>query len=79
MPSDMTEDEMLDLALRLSKQEANSANQREQVEDDNVRKAIAESLQVRSSVLDQDQTSRDSPCQIIRRSSDHGAAGWCSG
>ncbi|XP_060792467.1 BRCA1-A complex subunit RAP80 isoform X2 [Neoarius graeffei] len=43
---DMTEDEMLDLALRLSKQEANSANQREQVEDDNVRKAIAESLQV---------------------------------
>ncbi|MCJ8740558.1 hypothetical protein PDJAM_G00060260 [Pangasius djambal] len=43
---DMTEDEMLDLALRLSKQEANSATQREQAEDDNMRKAIAESLQV---------------------------------
>lgn len=43
----MTEEEMLDLALRLSKQEANSATQREQVDDDNMRKAIAESLQVR--------------------------------
>ncbi|XP_058271823.1 BRCA1-A complex subunit RAP80 isoform X3 [Hemibagrus wyckioides] len=43
---DMTEEEMLDLALRLSKQEANSATQREQVDDDNMRKAIAESLQV---------------------------------
>ncbi|XP_053334923.1 BRCA1-A complex subunit RAP80 isoform X1 [Clarias gariepinus] len=43
---DMTEDEMLDLALRLSKQEAKSATQREQVEDDDMRKAIAESLQV---------------------------------
>ncbi|TSP68525.1 AT-rich interactive domain-containing protein 5B [Bagarius yarrelli] len=43
---DMTEDEMLALALRLSKQEANCACQREQVEDDDMRKAIAESLQV---------------------------------
>ncbi|XP_017347938.1 BRCA1-A complex subunit RAP80 isoform X1 [Ictalurus punctatus] len=43
---DMTEDEMLDLALRLSKQEASTATQREQVDDDNMRKAIAESLQV---------------------------------
>ncbi|KAK3524302.1 hypothetical protein QTP70_027033 [Hemibagrus guttatus] len=43
---DMTEEEMLDLALRLSKQEANSATQREQVEYDIMRKAIAESLQV---------------------------------
>ncbi|KAF4077627.1 hypothetical protein AMELA_G00210140 [Ameiurus melas] len=43
---DMTEDEMLDLALRLSKQEANTATQRGQVDDDNMRKAIAESLQV---------------------------------
>lgn len=48
VPSDMTEEEMVDLALRLSKQEANSATQREQVDDDNMRKAIAESLQVRS-------------------------------
>ncbi|KAK2826971.1 hypothetical protein Q7C36_017897 [Tachysurus vachellii] len=42
---DMTEEEMLDLALRLSKQEANCATQREQVEDDDMRKAMAESLQ----------------------------------
>ncbi|GAA6083635.1 BRCA1-A complex subunit RAP80 isoform X1, partial [Tachysurus ichikawai] len=41
----MTEEEMLDLALRLSKQEANCATQREQVEDDDMRKAMAESLQ----------------------------------
>ncbi|KAF7697373.1 hypothetical protein HF521_005791 [Silurus meridionalis] len=45
---DMTEDEMLDLALRLSEQEANSASRREQVEDADMRKAIAESLQVSS-------------------------------
>lgn len=43
----MTEDEMLDLALRLSKQEATSATHREEAEDEDVRKAIAESLQVR--------------------------------
>ncbi|XP_076835604.1 uncharacterized protein uimc1 isoform X2 [Brachyhypopomus gauderio] len=41
---DMTEDEMLDLAMRLSKQEANTAAQRQQLEDDDMRKAIAESL-----------------------------------
>lgn len=48
---------MLDLALRLSKQEANTATQIEQVEDDDVRKAIAESLQVRLSVSCRDQSS----------------------
>ncbi|XP_007244496.3 BRCA1-A complex subunit RAP80 isoform X1 [Astyanax mexicanus] len=43
---DMTEEEMLDLAMRLSKQEANSAAQRQQLEDDDMQKAIAESLHV---------------------------------
>ncbi|KAI4880891.1 hypothetical protein NFI96_029776 [Prochilodus magdalenae] len=43
---DMTEEEMLDLAMRLSKQEASSAAQRQQLEDDAMRKAIAESLHV---------------------------------
>ena len=46
----MTEEEMLDLAMRLSKQEASSAAQRQQLEDDAMRKAIAESLHVRISV-----------------------------
>ncbi|XP_042603437.1 BRCA1-A complex subunit RAP80 isoform X1 [Cyprinus carpio] len=42
---DMTEEEMLDLAMRLSAQEANSAAQKQQQEDDgNIQKAIAESL-----------------------------------
>lgn len=43
----MTEEEMLDLAMRLSAQEANSAAQKQQQEDDgNIQKAIAESLNV---------------------------------
>lgn len=42
--SEMTEDEMLDLAMKLSAQEANSAAQRRQVEDNDIQKAIAESL-----------------------------------
>ncbi|XP_036443688.1 BRCA1-A complex subunit RAP80 isoform X4 [Colossoma macropomum] len=46
---DMTEEEMLDLAMRLSKQEASSAAQRQQLEDDDMRKAIAESLHVSQS------------------------------
>ncbi|XP_035382933.1 BRCA1-A complex subunit RAP80 isoform X2 [Electrophorus electricus] len=43
---DMTEEEMLDLAMRLSKQEANTAAHRQQLEDDDMKKAIAESLHV---------------------------------
>ena len=46
----MTEEEMLDLAMRLSKQEASSVAQRQQLEDDDMRKAIAESLHVRLSI-----------------------------
>ncbi|KAF5891357.1 AT-rich interactive domain-containing protein 5B-like, partial [Clarias magur] len=56
---DMTEDEMLDLALRLSKQEAKSATQREQVEDDDMRKAIAESLQVSCGQTPETSSKRD--------------------
>ncbi|XP_056302434.1 BRCA1-A complex subunit RAP80 [Danio aesculapii] len=41
---DMTEEEMLALAMRLSAQEANSAAQREELEDSDIQKAIAESL-----------------------------------
>ncbi|XP_062867615.1 BRCA1-A complex subunit RAP80 isoform X2 [Trichomycterus rosablanca] len=41
---DMTEEEMLDLAMRISKQEATSATQREELEDADIKKAIAESL-----------------------------------
>lgn len=44
--SDMTEEEMLDLAMRLSAQEANSAAQKRQQEDSNIQKAIADSLNV---------------------------------
>ncbi len=42
----MTEEEMLDLAMRLSAQEANSAAQKRQQEDNNIQKAIADSLDV---------------------------------
>ncbi|KAK2872975.1 hypothetical protein QQF64_017290 [Cirrhinus molitorella] len=41
---EMTEEEMLDLAMRLSAQEANSAAQRKKLEDNDIQKAIAESL-----------------------------------
>ncbi|XP_059382681.1 BRCA1-A complex subunit RAP80 isoform X3 [Carassius carassius] len=42
---DMTEEEMLDLAMRLSAEEANSAAQKQQHEDDgDIQKAIAQSL-----------------------------------
>lgn len=41
---DMTEEEMLDLAMKLSAQEANSAAEKRQQEDSNIQKAIAESL-----------------------------------
>lgn len=44
--SEMTEDEMLDLAMKLSAQEANSAAQRRELEDSDIQKAIAESLNV---------------------------------
>lgn len=44
--SDMTEEEMLALAMRLSAQEANSAAHREELEDSDIQKAIAESLNV---------------------------------
>ncbi|XP_051537159.1 BRCA1-A complex subunit RAP80-like isoform X2 [Myxocyprinus asiaticus] len=40
---EMTEDEMLDLAMRLSAQEANNAAQRQQLEDDDMQKAIVDS------------------------------------
>nr|XP_029527042.1 BRCA1-A complex subunit RAP80-like isoform X1 [Oncorhynchus nerka]XP_029527043.1 BRCA1-A complex subunit RAP80-like isoform X1 [Oncorhynchus nerka] len=43
-PNEMTEEEMLDLAMRLSKQEASSAALRQRQEEEAVRKAIAESL-----------------------------------
>uniref|UniRef100_A0AAY5EDZ0 BRCA1-A complex subunit RAP80 n=1 Tax=Electrophorus electricus TaxID=8005 RepID=A0AAY5EDZ0_ELEEL len=46
----MTEEEMLDLAMRLSKQEANTAAHRQQLEDDDMKKAIAESLHVRLNI-----------------------------
>ncbi|XP_031664466.1 BRCA1-A complex subunit RAP80 isoform X1 [Oncorhynchus kisutch] len=42
--NEMTEEEMLDLAMRLSKQEASSAALRQRQEEEAVRKAIAESL-----------------------------------
>lgn len=42
----MTEEEMLDLAMKLSAQEANSAAQRQELEDNDIQKAIAESLNV---------------------------------
>lgn len=42
----MTEEEMLNLAMRLSAQEANSAAQKQQQENNNIQKAIAESLNV---------------------------------
>ncbi|XP_050949385.1 BRCA1-A complex subunit RAP80 isoform X2 [Labeo rohita] len=41
---EMTEEEMLDLAMKLSAQEANSAAQRQKLEDNDIQKAIAESL-----------------------------------
>ncbi|XP_016347454.1 BRCA1-A complex subunit RAP80-like isoform X2 [Sinocyclocheilus anshuiensis] len=41
---DMTEEEMLNLAMRLSAQEANNASQKLQQEDNNIQKAITESL-----------------------------------
>lgn len=44
---DMTEEEMLALAMRLSAQEANSAAHREELEDSDIQKAIAESLNER--------------------------------
>uniref|UniRef100_A0A671RUE5 BRCA1-A complex subunit RAP80 n=1 Tax=Sinocyclocheilus anshuiensis TaxID=1608454 RepID=A0A671RUE5_9TELE len=44
--SEMTEEEMLDLAMRLSAQEANSAAQRQELEDNDIQKAIVESLNV---------------------------------
>lgn len=47
MISEMTEEEMLDLAMKLSAQEASSAAQkRRQLEDNDIQKAIAESLHV---------------------------------
>ncbi|XP_051961009.1 BRCA1-A complex subunit RAP80-like isoform X3 [Xyrauchen texanus] len=45
---EMTEDEMLNLAMRLSAQEANSAAQRQHLEDNDIQKAIVESLNDRS-------------------------------
>ncbi|XP_041749912.2 BRCA1-A complex subunit RAP80 isoform X1 [Coregonus clupeaformis] len=42
--NEMTEEKMLDLAMRLSKQEASSAALRQQQEEEAMRKAIAESL-----------------------------------
>ncbi|XP_071023600.1 BRCA1-A complex subunit RAP80-like isoform X1 [Oncorhynchus clarkii lewisi] len=42
--NEMTEEEMLDLAMRLSKQEASSAALQQRQEEEAVRKAIAESL-----------------------------------
>ncbi|XP_043077306.1 BRCA1-A complex subunit RAP80 isoform X2 [Puntigrus tetrazona] len=45
---DMTEEEMLDLAMKLSAQEANNAAQKQQQEDSNIQKAIAESLNERT-------------------------------
>ncbi|XP_016123182.1 BRCA1-A complex subunit RAP80-like [Sinocyclocheilus grahami] len=46
---DMTEEEMLNLAMRLSAQEANNASQKLQQEDNNVQKAITESLNDKTS------------------------------
>ncbi|XP_059398442.1 BRCA1-A complex subunit RAP80-like isoform X2 [Carassius carassius] len=40
----MTEEDMLNLAMRLSTQEANRAAQRQELEDNDIQKAIAESL-----------------------------------
>lgn len=53
----MTEEEMLDLAMRLSKQEASSAALRQRQEEEAVRKAIAESLYVSVDITDRNQLS----------------------
>lgn len=44
--SEMTEEEMLDLALQLSKQEASSAALRMQQEEEDIKKAIEQSVSV---------------------------------
>lgn len=53
----MTEEEMLDLAMRLSKQEASSAALQQRQEEEAVRKAIAESLYVSVDITDRNQMS----------------------
>lgn len=53
----MTEEDMLDLAMRLSKQEASSAALQQRQEEEAVRKAIAESLYVSVDITDRNQMS----------------------
>nr|XP_015205368.1 PREDICTED: BRCA1-A complex subunit RAP80 isoform X1 [Lepisosteus oculatus] len=54
---DMTEDEMVSLAMRMSEQEARRTKQRDKEEDEAVRRAIVESLHESSRCDDPDQTS----------------------
>ncbi|KTF83657.1 hypothetical protein cypCar_00024893 [Cyprinus carpio] len=71
----MTEEEMLDLAMKLSAQEANSAAQRQELEDNDIQKAIAESLN-ESSVKalegqDEAASSTDQPQQNVTNAISH--------
>lgn len=72
---EMTEDEMLDLAMRLSAQEANSAAQRRQLEDSDIQKAIAESLNESSAKASEGQdeasSSSDQPQQNVANMISH--------
>ncbi|XP_016366521.1 BRCA1-A complex subunit RAP80-like isoform X1 [Sinocyclocheilus rhinocerous] len=71
----MTEEEMLDLAMRLSAQEANSAAQRQELEDNDIQKAIEESLNESTvkALEDQDEaaSSTDHPQQNVTNAISH--------
>ncbi|XP_051733108.1 BRCA1-A complex subunit RAP80 isoform X4 [Ctenopharyngodon idella] len=72
---ELTEDEMLDLALKLSAQEANSVAQRRRLEDKDIQKAIAESLNestVKASEgQDEAASSSDQPQQNVANAISH--------
>lgn len=55
--SEMTEEEMLDLAMRLSEQEASNTALRQRQEEETMRKAIAESLYVSVENIDRNKRS----------------------
>ncbi|XP_073680453.1 uncharacterized protein uimc1 [Garra rufa] len=69
----MTEEEMLDLAMRLSAQEASSAAQRKKLEDSDIQKAIAESLNADTVKAlegqDEEASSSDQPQQNVTHAS----------
>ncbi|XP_067231318.1 BRCA1-A complex subunit RAP80 isoform X2 [Chanodichthys erythropterus] len=72
---ELTEEEMLDLALKLSAQEASSAAQRRRLEDKDIQKAIAESLNestVKASEgQDEAASSSDQPQQNVASAISH--------